>query len=145
MKNIFSLQQISKTLNSDANSVSRQYILNLRADFIRIKNENPKLKQSEIADQLSYSSSTLQRYRKDINLLSPYRMLSNNTNKRTKKASNTNFNINQHLKHELKGYQMTSNDFKRSQSISEFLLKFNPLKFKTKRKVKQMLELTINI
>ena len=31
------------------------------ADFMRIKYENPKLKQSEIANRLSYSSSTLER------------------------------------------------------------------------------------
>ena len=62
------------------------------ADFMRIKYENPKLKQSELANQLGYSSSTLQRYRNDMNMLSPYRIQSNNNNKRTKKASNTNFN-----------------------------------------------------
>ena len=49
----------------------------------------PKLKQSEIANQLGYSSSTLQRYRNDIKMLSPYRIQPNNTNKRAKKAPNT--------------------------------------------------------
>ena len=44
------------------------------------------MKQSEIANQLSMSSFTLQRYRNDINMLSPYRINPNNTNKRTKKA-----------------------------------------------------------
>ena len=34
------------------------------ADFMRIKYENPKMKQSELANQLGKSSSTLQRYRK---------------------------------------------------------------------------------
>ena len=29
------------------------------ADFMRVKNENPKMKQSEIASQLGYSTSTL--------------------------------------------------------------------------------------
>ena len=43
------------------------------ADFMRIKYENQRLKQSEIANQLNLSSSTLQRYRNDINMLSPYR------------------------------------------------------------------------
>ena len=41
------------------------------ADFMSLKNENPKLKQSGIANQLGYSTSTLQRYRNDINMLSP--------------------------------------------------------------------------
>ena len=44
------------------------------ADFLRVKYENPKLKQSEIANQLSLSSSALQRYRNDINMLPLYRI-----------------------------------------------------------------------
>ena len=63
MNNTFSLQQISKTSNLDANLISRQYKLNLMADFMRVNYENPKLKQSEIANKLGLSSSTLQRYR----------------------------------------------------------------------------------
>ena len=56
----FFLQQTQKTSNLDANLKSRQYKLNLMADFKRVKYENPKLKQSEIANQLGLSSSTLQ-------------------------------------------------------------------------------------
>ena len=54
-------------------------------DFMQIKNENPKLKQSEIANQFGYSSSTLQRYRNDLNMLAPYSINPNNTNSRTKR------------------------------------------------------------
>ena len=61
------------------------------ADFIRAKYENPKLKQPEMANRLGLSNNTLQRYRNDINMLSPYRINPNNTNKRTKKSSKTNF------------------------------------------------------
>ena len=64
------------------------------ADFMRLKYENPKLKQSEIANHLGKVSSTLQRYRNDTNTLSPYRINPNNTNKRRKKTSNTNVDIN---------------------------------------------------
>ena len=39
------------------------------ADFKRIKHENPKLKQFEIANRLGYYSSSLQRYRNDINMV----------------------------------------------------------------------------
>ena len=94
MNNTFSLQQISRKSTLDANLLSRQYKLNLMADFMRMKNETPKLQQFEIANQLGYSSSTLQRYRNDINMPSPYRIRSNNANKQTKKASNTDFNNN---------------------------------------------------
>ena len=54
------------------------------AAFMQLKYENPKMKQSEIANQLGLSSSNIQRYRNDINMLSPYRNNPNNTNKRTK-------------------------------------------------------------
>ena len=50
-----------------------------------MKYENPELKQSEIAKHLGYSSSTLQRYRNVINMLSPYKIQSIDTNKRTKR------------------------------------------------------------
>ena len=53
---------------------------------MRVKYENPKMRQSEIANQIGMSSSTLQRYRNDINMLSPYGIHQNNTNKRTKKV-----------------------------------------------------------
>ena len=109
MNNTFSLQQISRTSNLDANLISRQYKLNLMADFMRVKYENPKFKQSEKANQLSLLTSTLQGYRNDINMLSPYRIHPNNTNKRTKMAKNTNFDNNSHHEHDLK---MTSNDLK---------------------------------
>ena len=52
MNNSFSLQQIQKTSNLDAKLISRQYKLNLMADFMRIKNENPRMKQSQRANEI---------------------------------------------------------------------------------------------
>ena len=118
MNNSFSIQQIQKTSGLDANLISRQYKLNLMADFLRVKYENPKMKQSEIANQSGMSSLTLQRYRNDINMLSPYRINPNNTNKRTKKIENTTFDNNPHHETDVKRPQMTSNDLKRPQSTS---------------------------
>ena len=103
MNNNFSLQQIQKTSNLDANLISRQYKLNLMADFMKVKYENPRMKQSEIANQLGMSSSTIQRYRNEINMLSPYRISQNNTKKRSKKAKVDDNG-------DLKRPQMTSND-----------------------------------
>ena len=40
MSNTFSLQQISRTINLDANLISLQYKLNLMADFMNVKHEN---------------------------------------------------------------------------------------------------------
>ena len=67
--NSFSLQQIEKTSGLDANVLSRQYKLNLIADFMKLKYQNSKMKQSEVANQLGMSSSTWQRLRNDINML----------------------------------------------------------------------------
>ena len=118
MNNSFSLQQIQKTSNLDANLISRQYKLNLLADFMRTKYENPKMKQFEIANQLGLSSSTLQRSRNDIKMLSPHRINPNNNHKRTKKVKNTDFGNDSHHGTDVKRPQMTSNDLKRPQSTS---------------------------
>ena len=64
MNNSFPSQQISRTGNLDCILVSRRYNLNLMAVFMRVKYQNPKMKQSEIANQLGYSTGTLQKYRK---------------------------------------------------------------------------------
>ena len=66
--------------------MSRHFKLILMADFMPMKNENPKLKQSEIANPTSYSTSTLQRHRNAINMLAPYRIQTNNTKKTSKKG-----------------------------------------------------------
>ena len=87
------------------------------ADFIRAKFENPKMKQSEMENQLGLSPSTLQRYRSDIDMLSPYGIQSNNT-KRIEKTKNTNFNNNSHREHDVKRPQMNSNDLKSIQTKS---------------------------
>ena len=114
MNNSFSQQQIQKTSNLDANLISRQYKLNLMADFMRLKYEKPKMKQSEIANQLSLSSSTIQRYRNDISMLSPYRIQSNIINKRIKKAKNVSSNNDTQPNHDHERPQMTSKHLKQN-------------------------------
>ena len=69
------------------------------------------MKQSEIANQIGLTS-TLQRYRNDINMLSPYRIDPNNNNKRTKKGKHTDFNNDTHYDPDVK---MTSKDLNRLQ------------------------------
>ena len=119
MNNTFSLQQIQKTSNLDANLISRQYKLNLMADFMKVKYENPRMKQPEIANQIGLSTSTLQRYRIDINMLSPYRVNPNNKHKRTKKVKNTDFDNGSHHEADVKRPQITSNELKRPQMASD--------------------------
>ena len=70
------------------------------------------MKQSEIANHLYTSSSTLKRYRNDINMLSPYRINQNNGKKRTKKALNTDFDNNSHHEADIQRPKMTSKDLK---------------------------------
>ena len=106
MINTPSLHEINKTANMDPNPLTRPYKLKLKNDFMHIKYQNPKMKQSEIANNLNMSPSTLQRYRNDINMLSPYRINPNNVKKRPKKVKIDDVG-------DLKRPQMTSNDKKR--------------------------------
>ena len=99
---------------------------------MRVTYENPKMKHSERTNQLGYSTSTLQRYRNDMNMLSPYIIHQNNTNKLRKKTSNTNFDNNSHHNLNIKRPEMISNDLKRPQSTSNE----NSKKVKTKNNLK---------
>ena len=49
-------------------------------------------------------------------MLSPYRFQPNNTNKRTKKHSKTNFNNNSHRRQDLKRPQLTSNGLAKAET-----------------------------
>ena len=92
MNNTFSLQKKSQTGNLDSNLITRQYKTDLMATFMEIKSINPKVKQSEIAKELGCSSSNLQRYRQDINILSPHR-IPPNSHKRKWKILNSEHNL----------------------------------------------------
>ena len=120
MNNTPSLNEINKTANMDPNLLTRHYKLKLMNDFMHIKYQNPRMKLSDIADHLNMSSSILQRYRNDINMLSPYRISPNNVEKRPKKAKIDDIG-------DLKRPQMTSNDIKTT-SNETFKNKKNKLK-----------------
>ena len=73
------------------------------ANLMKIESIKPKLKPSEIAKELAISTSTLQRYRREIIMHSTNRILqSSNTHTRIQKFSN-------HAQFDL---EVTSNDFK---------------------------------
>ena len=107
-----------------------------------MKYENPKMKESETPNQSSYSTSTFQRYSNDIIMLSPDKIQPNNTNKRTRKPSNTKFDNNSHREHDLKRAQMTPNDLQRPQTTSNETVRN---KKRTNWKVVQMLKLAMII
>ena len=98
-----SLNGINKNSAMDPNMLTKYYKLKLMNDFMNIKYQNPKMTQSEISSQLNISSSTIKRYRNDINMLSPYRINPNNVKKRSKKAKIDDIS-------DLKRPQMTSID-----------------------------------
>ena len=87
------------------NMLTKYYKLKLMNDFMNIKYQNPKMTQSEISSQLNMSPSTIQRYRNDINMFSPYRINPNNVEKRSKTAKIDDNG-------DIKRPQMTSNDLK---------------------------------
>ena len=107
MNNTFSLEQISRTGNLNANLVLRQRKLNLMGRFMEIEIVNPKRKQNEIAIDIGYSCSTLQRYRNDIKRHSPYKL---NNPKEPQKTPNARSAISSQTKHDLKRPQMTSKE-----------------------------------
>ena len=72
----------------DPNMLTKYYKVKLMNDFLHIKYQNPKMTQSEISSQKNMSPSTIQRYRNDINMISPYRINPNNVKKTTKKDQN---------------------------------------------------------
>ena len=105
MNNTPSLNEINKNSTMDPNMLTKYYKLKLMNDFMNIKYQNPKLTQSEISSQLNMSLSTIQRYRNDINMISPYRINANNVKKRSKKCKIDDNG-------DPKRPQMTSNDLK---------------------------------
>ena len=105
MNNTPSLNEINKNSAMDPNMLTKYYKLKLMNDFMNIKYQNPKMTQSEISSQLNMSSSTIKRYRNEINMLSPYRINPNNAKKRQKKVKIDDNG-------ELKRTQLTSNDLK---------------------------------
>ena len=76
-----SLNEINKNSTMNPNMLTKYYKLKLMNDFMNIKYQNPKMTQSQISSQLNMSPSTIQRYRNDINMISPYRINPNNVKK----------------------------------------------------------------
>ena len=87
MNNTPSLNEINKKSAMDPNMLTKYYNLKLMNDFMNIKYQNPKMTQSEISSQLNMSSSTIKRYRNDINMISTYRINTNKVKKRSKKPN----------------------------------------------------------
>ena len=123
MNKTYPLDQIQKIGDLDADLLVRQYKLDKMAKFMEIKSNNPRLKQSEIANLLELSSSTKQRYRRETNMLSTYRIPpSTKTNQRKQKAPNTNLDDVRVTSNDLKS---TSNDLQTTSSNNLVINKQN--------------------
>ena len=88
---------------------------------MNIKSVSPKFRQHQIAKELCCSSSTLQRYRQDVNMLSPHSIppIRNKSNRKTSS--------------DLRRPQTTSND----PVVNSMVETFAPVKpGKTKNKIK---------
>ena len=136
MNNFYSSDQVQRTGDLNVDLILRQYKLDKMAKITEIKSNNPKLKQSEIAKLLELSSFTIRRYRREINMLSPYRIPpSSETNQRKQKTPNTKLDDVKVTSNDLK---MTSNDLKTTSN--------EPVKYKKANwKLVQLLKLTIEI
>ena len=118
----FSLKQISKTGNFDPNLTSRQNNFYLMACFMEIKSVNPRLRQYQIEKELGCSITTLNRYKNDANMLSPWRIPPKNQ-KRRQKISNTNIDDNSNREHDVQRRQMTSIDLAKPDKKTELTVK----------------------
>ena len=104
MNNTYSLDQIQKTGDLNAGLILRQHKLDKMAKIMEIKSNNPRLKRPEITDFLELLSSTIQRYRREINILAPYRITSSMIINDIRKQKTPNMNLDD--------LKMTSNDLK---------------------------------
>ena len=89
----YSLYQIQKAGDLNADLIMRKYKIDKMAKFMEIKSNNPNLKQSEIANFLEVLSFTIQRYRRGINMLSPHRLPPPSKTNHTRKQKTPNTNI----------------------------------------------------
>ena len=105
MNNTPSLNEINKNYTMNPNMLTKYFKLKIMNDFMNIKYQNPKMTQSQISSQLNMSPSTIQRYRNDINMISPYRINPKNVKKQQKKTK-----IDENV--DPKRPNLTSNDLK---------------------------------
>ena len=67
----FFLEQITETGNLDAIFILRQFKLDVLSRFKAIKSANPKTKHDQIRKESGCSTGSLQRYRQDVDMVSP--------------------------------------------------------------------------
>ena len=81
--------------------ILRQYKVGLKARFMELKSVKQKLRQDQIAKELDWSSSTIKQYRKDLIMLSTYR-IPPKSHQRRQKTSIEDLNRLQIISNDLK-------------------------------------------
>ena len=79
---------MAKTGDLNVDLIMRQYKLDKIAKLMEIKSFNPNLKQSDLAREMNISTSTLQWYRRETNMISLCKIPpSTNTHRRKQNTS----------------------------------------------------------
>ena len=87
--NNFIIYMAVKSEKLNSNSILRLSKRNMMLKFMEIKCNEPRLTQKQICNQLGYSDSTIQRYRDDISMDSPYKRIKNRKKNTSKTQSQT--------------------------------------------------------
>ena len=98
MNNKFTIDQLSKSEVIDPNSINRLYKINTMSDFMEIRSNNRAMIQKQICKELKISDSTIERYRNDINMDSPYNRNNYKKEKPNKSPDITTENIDESSK-----------------------------------------------
>ena len=100
MNKRFSYDNMFKSRLIEPNDIIRTFKLDRCCDFMEEKYTNPKLTQKEICNRLQISDKTIRRFRDDIDVDNPYRLI-NNKKKKPKQLPDTKPIIDQSSKNKI--------------------------------------------
>ena len=87
MNKRFSYDIMLKSRSIEPGDIIRTFKLDRCCDFMEEKYNNPKLTQKQICDHLGVTDRTIRRYRDDIKMDSPYRIINNKKKAHRQKQS----------------------------------------------------------
>ncbi len=93
MNKRFSYDNMLKSRSIEPSDIIRTFKLDRCCDFMEEKYNNPKLTQKEICNQLGFTDRTIRRYRDDIKMDSPYRIINHKKKTPKQKQSTVTENI----------------------------------------------------
>ena len=93
MNKSFSYDNMIKSRSIQPSDIIRTFKLDRYCDFMEEKYSNPRLTQKEICNQLGFTDRTIRRYRDDIKMDSPYRIINHKKKTPKQKPSTVTENI----------------------------------------------------